>query len=93
MPWLFWLTIQGAKDRGALTLDLGRSDCDNPGLIAFKDHLAAERSTLTYWRYPADRRSTSSAGARAADAVRWAFRRLPRPIRRLAGTVLYPHVG
>ena len=53
MPLLLWRSIQEAKGNGARELDLGRSDCDNPGLITFKDRWGASRSQLTYWRYPA----------------------------------------
>ena len=40
MPFLFWRVIQDARARGFEELDLGRSDLDQPGLIAFKDHSA-----------------------------------------------------
>jgi lipid II:glycine glycyltransferase (peptidoglycan interpeptide bridge formation enzyme) len=56
MPFLFWNTIQEAKDRGFEELDLGRSDTDNLGLIAFKEHLGATRTQLNYWTYPYQRR-------------------------------------
>jgi CelD/BcsL family acetyltransferase involved in cellulose biosynthesis len=92
MPFLFWKTIEEAKNRGARMLDLGRSDCDNPGLIAFKEHLAAERSTLTYWRSPGGARATSDTRWTTALARR-AFARLPTAARRVVGRLLYPHMG
>jgi lipid II:glycine glycyltransferase (peptidoglycan interpeptide bridge formation enzyme) len=51
-PFLFWEIIQDAKARGLSELDLGRSDLDNPGLVAFKDHLGGTKTTLDYYRYP-----------------------------------------
>src|SRR5271157_227408 len=39
MPLLFWKAIQEGKERGAREFDLGRSEIDNPGLVAFKNHL------------------------------------------------------
>ena len=51
-PFLFWKTVQDAKENGFEDFDLGRSDLDNEGLIAFKEHLGAERQSLHYWRYP-----------------------------------------
>ena len=92
MPFLFWKTIEEAKRRGAGELDLGRSDCDNLGLIAFKEHLAAERSGLIYWRSPAGAQAASDDGWKAALARR-AFAALPGSLRRAAGRLLYPHVG
>ncbi|MEO7145078.1 MAG: GNAT family N-acetyltransferase, partial [Bryobacteraceae bacterium] len=38
MPLLFWHAIQEGKSIGAEEFDLGRSDLDNAGLSAFKDH-------------------------------------------------------
>src|SRR5262249_26306738 len=51
MPLLFWRAIQEAKREGLTVLDLGRSDWDNPGLIAFKDRWGAGRTSIAYWRY------------------------------------------
>ena len=53
MPFLFWRVIHDARAGGFEELDLGRSDLDQPGLIAFKEHLGATSSTLTYYCYPA----------------------------------------
>lgn len=92
MPFLFWRTIQDAKHSGAQELDLGRSDCDADGLIAFKDHLAATRSVLTYWRYPDTTRSVSK-NARTIRMARRAFAWLPGGVRRAGGRLLYPHIG
>lgn len=92
MPFLFWQTVQDAKRRGARELDLGRTDDDNPGLIAFKEHLAGTRSTLTYWRSPGGTRATSDDSWKMRLARR-VYDRLPRVVRRAAGRILYPHMG
>jgi CelD/BcsL family acetyltransferase involved in cellulose biosynthesis len=52
MALLFWKTIQEAKDGGFEEFDLGRSDTENLGLIAFKEHWGAQRALLHYWTYP-----------------------------------------
>ena len=92
MPFLFWKTIQDAKQRGARELDLGRTDCDNAGLIAFKEHWAATRSTLTYWRSPGKPPSTADRGW-AMKVARRVFARLPGGMRRAVGSLLYPHIA
>ena len=50
-PQLFWRAIEDAKQQGLALFDLGRSDVENHGLAAFKDHLGARRQQLTYYRY------------------------------------------
>lgn len=49
---LFWRTIQEAVRDGFEEFDLGRSSYHHQGLIAFKEHWGAQRSGLTYWRFP-----------------------------------------
>jgi hypothetical protein len=51
-PLLFWRTIREAQENGLEELDMGRSNTDNPGLIAFKEHWGATGSLLNYWTYP-----------------------------------------
>lgn len=92
VPFLFWKAIQDAKRRGAFELDLGRSDCGNTGLIRFKERWTATRSTLTYWRWPAETRATSHDRWEMRLARR-GFSRLPGGIRRAASSFLYRHSG
>ncbi|HUY14110.1 MAG TPA: GNAT family N-acetyltransferase [Terriglobia bacterium] len=92
MPWLWWKAIQEGKQQGAQEFDLGRSDTDNAGLIAFKDHWGAQRSSLTYYRYPqcAPKRSTTGWRARIIGNV---IGRMPDFALKAAGNLLYKHVG
>ena len=92
MPFLFWRVIQEARKRGFHELDLGRSDIDQPGLIAFKDHLGAARSTLTYYRCP-ERSHKVSPNGWMSRVARGAFARLPDGALDLAGRLLYKHLG
>lgn len=92
MPFLFWRVIHDARARGFVEMDLGRSDVDQTGLIAFKDHLGAERSTLTYYR--------SSASPLDAPHSDWMSRvargmltHLPDAALDFAGRVIYKRLG
>jgi len=91
-PLLFWQAIKEAKEAGAEELDLGRSDLDNPGLIAFKGRWSAECSTLTTWRAPmvASSPRLESLKVRCAKEV---FARLPDSVLTMAGRILYRHIG
>ncbi|MFO7693218.1 MAG: GNAT family N-acetyltransferase [Vicinamibacterales bacterium] len=92
MPFLFWRAIQAAKALGVEELDLGRSDLDQPGLVAFKEHLGGVRSELTYYTRPEIR-----AGAGRRDPfdrlAREAIRYLPDAVLDLSGRFLYKHLG
>lgn len=89
---LFWNTIQEAKQRGMRELDLGRSDCDNPGLVTFKEHWGAERTLLTYQRHPAPEPKPASDNW-AMRIAKQAFSRFPASVQATTGRLLYRHMG
>jgi CelD/BcsL family acetyltransferase involved in cellulose biosynthesis len=92
MPLLFWKAIQEGKRLGATEFDLGRSETDNPGLAAFKGHLGAACSTLTYFRYP-PRMSSNPASGWKMKIVTSVFGWMPDALLISAGRLLYRHVG
>jgi hypothetical protein len=91
MPLLFWRTVQDAKELGLQELDLGRSDLDDTGLIAFKDHLGASRSTLNYYRYPPD--SVRKGMLRGPLFAPRLYAHCPALLLRAVGKFLYRHIG
>jgi hypothetical protein len=92
MPLLFWKAIQEGKRRGAREFDLGRSETDNPGLVAFKGHLGATCSPLTYFSYP-PLVASSTASSWKMKIVKSTFGWLPDTLLITAGRLLYRHVG
>jgi hypothetical protein len=92
MPFLFWRVIQEAKAQGQEELDLGRSDLDQAGLIAFKEHLGAKRAALTYYRHP-NRRGPSPLAGRFLSVARKVVPFLPDAVLDLSGRLLYRHLG
>jgi hypothetical protein len=91
MQFLFWDLIRTAKDQGFVELDFGRSECSNTGLVTFKDRWGTQRQLIRYLRYP--HRAVTEQSAGAMKMGKEVFARCPRPILRLAGRLLYPHVG
>ncbi len=84
---LFWKAIQEAKKDGLVEFDLGRTDLDNQGLIAFKDRWGASRSALVYLRYPVRRTKPGDGlGIRIAKHV---FSVAPDCVLTTAGRLLY----
>lgn len=92
MPLLFWRLIEESKARGAETLDLGRSDLKDSGLIVFKDKLGAQKRLITYYR-----QAIGNYGKSARDwdsrGVRKFFSVLPDSVFSAAGRLLYRHMG
>ena len=92
MPFLFWNAIREAKASGIRWMDLGRSDSDNAGLITFKDRLGADRSTLTYVRYPAPAEAHAGRFTPVHIAKRL-LAHLPDRLLVATGRLLYQHIG
>jgi len=94
MPFLFWQTIQRAKAEGATEFDLGRSDVGDWGLIAFKNHLGAAATPLTYYRYPAISAAPAVlSGFMHHRRVSAVFAHLPSVLLRAAANFIYRHIG
>ncbi len=96
MPLLLWKAIQEAKELGLEEFDVGRSDTDNPGLVAFKDHLGAACSKLCYFRasrHASDRSGTSAPADWSLRLAKGAFARMPDSLLKIAGNLLYRHMG
>lgn len=92
MPYLMWRVVEDCVERGMEWLDLGRTDEGQSGLIAFKDHLGAERSVISYWRWPEESGGAPSGGL-GRRMMGEACRRLPESWLTGLGSVLYRHLG
>lgn len=88
---LFWNAIQEAKANGLEEFDLGRSDIANTGLISFKEHWGAERSTVNYWRYPL--KSGSSKPERLIRYTKMIISVVPDQALVMLGNLFYRHLG
>ena len=92
-PLLFWKIIQQAKEENIQILDLGRSDSEDLGLIAFKEHLGAKSSELTYYRSPVPIERKLLSNSKATALVRQALVHLPDTLFSGVGQFLYRHMG
>ena len=98
MQLLLWNAIEDARRDGASSLDMGRSDWDDDGLVEFKRRWGATKSGLVYWRYPGTRRqtvdtswlNTSGVGTRVVNQV---VAIAPRGLTTSLSRVLYRHFG
>lgn len=94
MPFLFWKLIEECKATGAESLDFGRSETDNEGLVTFKDKFGTNKRTLTYYRYPQIRGQKQGAGSWGDSALaKRMFSILPDGVLSMAGKMLYRHIG
>ena len=86
---ILWQAIEDAKAMGMETMDLGRCDIDNRGLMIFKERWGAKRQEVKYLVYPA-RRSYSNRSLRIAAGI---LAKFPKPIFTLIGRLFYRHIA
>jgi len=89
---LFWNTMIEARTGGLERFDLGRSDSSDKGLVVFKEHWGAVRTTLCYRRIP-----FHTVAPEERSWTRWVVKHLvsaaPDSVLIACGKVLYRHVG
>jgi Acetyltransferase (GNAT) domain len=90
---LFWSIVEESAAKFA-RCDLGRTDIRNEGLSRFKRELGARSLLLPYSYFPTAPHQVSAevlSGPRKVLSQLW--RRLPLPVTRVLGTVLYAYLG
>ncbi len=92
MPFLLWRAIVKAKSIGSKTLDLGRTEEDNHGLIAFKNHWTSKSESLTYWTLPSNQ-SVNSRRVWTQTTVKRFCTLVPDCLLQAVGTLIYRHAG
>ena len=91
MPFLFWKLIEDCKSSGVESIDLGRTDLTNAGLLTFKSRLGAAKKPLTYYRYTNPKtRKVPNWGAQTFGSL---FSILPDMVLSNAGGLVYKHIG
>lgn len=97
MHLLFWKSIQEAKTKGLRSLDFGRTDDGQQGLITFKNRWGAAQSVLTYSRFGVAEKSTHifdlSASQWKRKATTFALSHLSPRVLSVIGQLVYRHIG
>lgn len=89
---LLWKAIADAKQAGLTSMDFGRSDADNQGLISFKERWGTKASKLTYLRW-SKKQGSDVAHGRSAGVMKKVFSMVPDSVLQATGRLLYRHIG
>ncbi len=91
-PWLLWNAVASAKAKGANEFDMGRTQEDNAGLLAFKNHWVHQPERLVYWKYP-DSPALVSFDRWKLNAAKRIFSYMPEKLLTISGRLIYRHIG
>ena len=89
---VMWEAIRRHVETGCRSLDFGRTERENAGLMQFKRGWGADERELHYFAYDL-RKNRYVEAASGPKSSYFLFRHLPIPVLRLAGNLLYKHVG
>lgn len=90
---VMWEAIRWFSQNCFEELSFGRTDLDHAGLIRFKEGWGARRHDIHYYRYDFKRAGFLSDSAGSEEAAARVFRALPVSLLKVAGELLYRHVG
>ena len=89
---VMWEAIRLLARRGCRTLHFGRTDLSDDGLRRFKLGWGATEEMMHYVRLGAAMSGTKKREQNGGHFYHSFFRRLPLPINKTAGALIYPHL-
>jgi hypothetical protein len=90
---VMWAAIKRHASEGFATMDFGRTSLENEGLRRFKLGWGATEFPIDYVRYDLSKNCWTTAKDQSSGWHNRLFRRMPIPLARLIGGVLYRHWG
>jgi hypothetical protein len=90
---VMWAGMKRCAERGLATLNLGRTSLSNEGLRRFKLGLGADEQVIRYAKYDFSAKEFVRDVDRVEGWFNRVFARLPLPVLRLSGALLYPHLS
>jgi len=88
-----WDPIRWFCKNGFKSLSFGRTEPMNEGLKQFKSGWGADEHILSYFKYNLRKMEFASSQPKINDLSAKIFHMLPMPVLKLAGSILYRHVG
>jgi hypothetical protein len=90
---VMWEAIRWYARRGCQTLCFGRTEPENKGLLQFKRGWGAREETISYLKYDLRKSQFVTEQPKVTGFHNRVFRAMPLPLLRLAGELVYKHVG
>ena len=89
---VMWEGIKRLVGQGLKTLHFGRTSIENDGLRRFKLSWGTKEEIIEYFRFVLGPNTWVNSCRNAPEFYNQLFRRLPLPVNRLAGALIYPHL-
>jgi hypothetical protein len=89
---IMWEAIKWFRRAGFEALSFGRTAPENEGLLRFKRGWGTDERKLNYYRYDLKRNVFCSKKSKLKNSYA-VFKRMPLPLLRMTGRILYRHMG
>ena len=90
---VMWEAIKHCCDKGFEKLQFGRTEPHHKGLMQFKDGWGAKPYKIQYYRYDFSKNSFRGSDKAIPGKLQKIISKLPVPILKTAGRILYRHMG
>ena len=90
---IMWEAIRHSVRSGHRSFSFGRTEPGNKGLVQFKRGWGAEESAINYFKYDLREKAFIKDKLQLTGFHNKVFAHTPIPLLRLAGSLLYRHVG
>jgi CelD/BcsL family acetyltransferase involved in cellulose biosynthesis len=90
---VMWEAIKWSCDQGYKRLCFGRTEPENEGLMQFKSGWGAREHLIQYYRYDLQKSAFVTEHRRVTPLYKKIFGKLPVPILKIMGNILYRHMA
>jgi hypothetical protein len=90
---VMWEAIKYYCQNGCKSLNFGRTEPENKGLLQFKSGWGAKEHIINYYKYDFKKRAFIQNSSRVTGFYNKLFKNMPIPILKVVGSILYKHMG
>jgi hypothetical protein len=90
---VMWEAIKYYCQNGYKSLNLGRTEPENKGLLQFKSGWRPKEHVINYYKYDFKKRAFVQNSSRVTGFHNKIFKNMPIPILNVVGSILYKHMG
>lgn len=90
---IMWEAIKWYSQNGYKSFSFGRTEPDNSGLLQFKEGWGATQQLIKYYKYDLKNEIFIQESPIISSTYNKIFNKMPIPLLRFAGSVLYKYVG
>lgn len=90
---IMWEAIRRYRAKGYASFSFGRTEPENAGLLQFKAGWGAREYPIHYYKYDLRQNAFVKAPLKLKGMHNQIFSRMPMPLLKIAGSLLYRHMG